>query len=155
MGMYCEVTAASADDVKKLDLDDFMVSTRTATSTGTSLEKSWHGVHNLLTGEIWEGRGPLAFLLAGGEQLGDDEDSPRWFTAEETVKINQELSAVTDDKFWSRFDAEEMESKDIYPGIWDEDEDDLKEEYVGYFHALKQVVATAVRQQQGLLISVG
>ena len=115
MGMYCEVSAASADNVKNIDLYDFMASPGTATSTGVCLEKSWHGLHYLLTGEVWQGRGPLAFLLVGGEQLGDDEESPlRWFTAEDTIEIDRTLSAVTDEELWSRFDADEMVSKDIY-----------------------------------------
>ena len=156
MGMYCEVSVASADDVKDVDLDDYMASPGTATATAVSLEKSWHGLHYLLTGEVWQGQGPLAFLLAGGKQVGDDDDSPlRWFTPEETIEIDRALSAVTDDKLWSRFDADEMASQDIYPGIWDEGQEELREEYVDYFHGLKEVVAAAVRQNQGLLVSVG
>ena len=95
-------------------------------------------------------------MLAGGKQVGDDDDSPlRWFTPEETIEIDRALSAVTDDKLWSRFDADEMASQDIYPGIWDEGQEELREEYVYYFHGLKEVVAAAVRQNQGLLVSVG
>ena len=154
--MYCEVSAASADDLKKVDLYDLMASPGTATATTVSLEKSWHGLHYLLTGEVWQGHGPLSFLLTGGGQVGDDDESPlRWFTPGETVEIDRALSAVTDDGLWSRFDADEMESQGIYPGIWDEDEEELREEYVDYFHELKQVVAVAVRQNQGLLVSVG
>ena len=32
-------------------------------------EKSWHGIHYLLTGTAWEGDPPLNFLLAGGREL--------------------------------------------------------------------------------------
>jgi hypothetical protein len=156
MGMYCEVSVASADDIKNGVLDEFMALPGTATATAVSLEKSWHGLHYLLTGEVWQGQGPLAFLLAGGEQVGDDEESPlRWFTPEETVEIERALSTVTDKKLWSRFDADEMASQDIYPGIWNEGEEELREEYVGYFHALKEVAAVAAHQNQGLLVSVG
>jgi hypothetical protein len=121
-----------------------------------SLEKAWHGLHYFLTGEVWEGHGPLAFLLAGGEQLTDDDDMPtRWFTPEETVEIDRALSAVSDKQLWSRFDADEMESQQIYPGIWDEDEEDLKEEYLGYFHELKKVVSLAAKNGQGLVVTIG
>ena len=44
---------------------------------------------SLLTDEVWDGHGPLAYLMAGGEQLGDDEESPlRWFAPEETNQIH-------------------------------------------------------------------
>ena len=66
----------------------------------------------LLTGEVWEGSGPLAFLLAGGEQLGDDDESGlRWFSPDETNEIHQALDQVSDDQLWSRFDAAEMEKQ--------------------------------------------
>ena len=65
------------------------------------------------------------------------------------------LSAVSDDKLWERFDAEQMEQLEVYPGIWDEDEQELKEEYVMYFQQLKDVVAAAVDSGQGLLVSIG
>ena len=128
----------------------------TATANGVSLEKAWHGLHYLLIGDVWEGHGPLAFLLAGGEQLGDDEELPvRSFTPEETGQIHQALSGVSDDELWSRFDADEMQRHAVYPGIWDEPEDDLKEEYLTYFHELKQVVAGAAQGGQGLLVTIG
>ena len=112
-------------------------------------------MHYLLTGEVWEGDGPLAFLLAGGQQIGGDEGAPRWFTPDEVRDIHQALSAVSDATLWSRFDADEMEQQDIDPGVWDEDEEDLKEEYLGYFHELKQVVAAAAQSGRGLVIDIG
>jgi hypothetical protein len=48
-----------------------------------------------------------------------------------------------------------MEAKDIYPGIWDEDEDELKEEYLMYFGQLKKLVAAAAAQGHGLLVTIG
>jgi hypothetical protein len=148
MGMYCEVSVGSNGSGGSLS--------NVATASSVSLEKAWHGLHYLLTGEVWEGDGPLAFLLAGGEPLGDEEESPeRWFTPEETADIHRALSGVSDNTLWSRFDAEEMEQQEIYPGIWDEPEDDLKEEYLTYFHELKQVVAAAVQGGQGMTVSIG
>ena len=155
MGMYCAIYVASADDLKGVELGESGPAA-TATATAVSLEKAWHGLHFLLTGEAWHQEGPLAFLLAGGQQVGDDEESPyRWFAPEEASEINRALSAVSDDQLWSRFDAEEMEAQDIYPSIWDEDEEDLKEEYLDYFNELKDIVSQAVETGQGLLVSIG
>lgn len=159
MGMYCEVTAASPDDLNRLSTQPSflggLLGSDTATADGVSLEKAWHGLHFLLTGEAWEGHGPLGFLLAGGELVGGDEEAPRWFPPDETTRIHEALSGVSDDSLWSRFDASKMEELDIYPGIWDEEEEELKEEYLGYFHELKQVVAAAVQSGRGLLVTIG
>ncbi len=138
MGMYGMVSIAGAGKAESV-----------------SLEKAWHGLHYLLTGEVWEGEGPLAFLLAGGEHEGGDEEAPRWFSPEETAEIHRALSSVSDAALWSRFDAEEMEANEIYPGIWDEDEEELKEEYLMYFHQLKQIVSAAAQSRRGLVVSIG
>jgi hypothetical protein len=145
MGMYGSVAIASREDARRLS----------GTAESVSLEKAWHGLHYLLTGEVWEGAGPLAFLLSGGEQEGGDEEAPRWFTPQETVEIHQALLGVSDDQLWSRFDADEMAQNDVYPGIWDEPEEDLQEEYLMYFHQLKEAVAAAVQSNRGLLVSIG
>jgi hypothetical protein len=158
MGMYCEVSAASREDVGRFSEDDDLLSgpftARTATADSVSLEKAWHGLHYLLTGEVDEADGPEAFLLAGGEVVGDDEDGIRWFTPNETIDIDRALSAVSDNALWSRFDAARMEQLGIYPGIWDEDEDDLKDEYLTYFQELKQVVAAAAQSGRGLVVTI-
>jgi hypothetical protein len=160
MGMYCQVSVASSGDLGRLseepDILGGLLHRGTATADSVLLEKAWHGLHYLLTGETWEGHGPLAFLLAGGEQLGDDDESPlRWFAPDEAKQIHQALSGVSDDQLWSRFDANEMEQQQIYPGIWDEPEGDLKDEYLTYFRELKQVVAAAAKSGQGLLVTIG
>jgi hypothetical protein len=159
MGMYCGVSAASSADLHQQSAGTHFVKgtfgSGTATADAVSLEKAWHGLHYLLTGEVWEGTGPLAFLLAGGEPLDGDEEATRWFTPEETRAIHQALSGVSDHVLWSRFDADEMEQQEIYPGIWDEDEEDLKDEYLTYFRELKQVVAAAAQSGRGLIIDIG
>jgi hypothetical protein len=158
MGMYCQVSAASRDDFDNYTGGGAFPGSRqsTATASGVSLEKSWHGLHYLLTGEVWEGTGPLGFLLGGGENLdGDEESGVRWFDPREVAGIDKALSVVTDAALWSRFDSSEMEAQEIYPGIWDEDEEELKEEYLMYFAELKKVVSSAAHSGQGLIVSIG
>jgi Domain of unknown function (DUF1877) len=155
MGMYCEVSVAPPVGEGTILLSGYSQLGR-ATANRISLEKAWHGLHYLLTGDVWEGHGPLAFLLTGGEQLGDDEESPiRRFTADETRQIHLALTVISDEILWSRFDATQMEEHEIYPGIWDEDEEDIREEYLDYFHELKKVVASAAQTNQGLLVTLG
>ena len=78
----------------------------------------------------------------------------RLFTAAETRAIDAALSAVSDDQLWSRYDPAAMNDREVYPMIWDENEEDLREEYVAYFHELKRVVRTAARQDMGLLVLI-
>src|SRR5215217_4265180 len=54
-----------------------------------NFEKSWHGLHFLLTGSDWEGEPPLNFLLAGGTEIdiGLGQSPVRAYTRSETEAI--------------------------------------------------------------------
>jgi hypothetical protein len=119
------------------------------------LEKSWHGLHYLLTGSPDPGEGPLAFLLSGGEAIGDDESGLRLFTPEQVRDLDTALSAVSAEQLWQRFDPDRMTDEGVYPVIWDEPEEELREEYLEYFHAMKDLIHRANRAGNALLLSIG
>jgi hypothetical protein len=130
-----------------------------AQSPGVSLEKSWHGLHYVLTGDAIEGDPPLNFLLQGGRPLGSDEDeedgADRLLDPAAVAELNAALAGFSDDEFVRRFDPEAMENAELYPGIWDEPVEDLLEEYLGYFHQMKEYIASAAGQKHAILISLG
>lgn len=119
-----------------------------------SVEKAWHGLHYLLTGSASEGDLPLGFLLQGGEEVGEDDGygSPRLFEHAQVRELDAALSAVSDDDLWSRFDPEQMSEQGVYPDCWDEEEADLREEYLHYFHEVKSLVHRASAEKCGLLV---
>ncbi len=108
-----------------------------------SLEKAWHGLHFLLTGDAWGGSGHAAFLLAGGFEVGEDMGygPAREMDAAMVREIDRTLQSVSSTELWSRFDARAWQQADIYPECADEPEEDLREEYLGYFEELKDFVA--------------
>jgi hypothetical protein len=94
-----------------------------AANEGTlcDLEKSWHGIHYLLTGSAWEGEPPFDFLVDGGRQVGriDVEHGPvRAFRASAAETIYQGLSGLSPYELRKRFNARDMAAKEIYPDIW-------------------------------------
>ena len=157
MGMYCGIRAVAQAEIEGL-LEGSAAAPghRRAgdPARSISLEKAWHGLHFLLTGSAWEGEPPLDFLLRGGEPIGEDDGygPPRLLRPDEVRALDARLSHVSDDDLWSRFDPSLMEEEDIYPGVWDEPEDDLKEEYLGYFHALKRLVHEAGSRGMALVV---
>lgn len=159
MSMTVVVYAVPTSDAHRLasDPDFFAEFTRydNTTTASVSLEKAWHGLHYLLTFDAWEATGPKAFLIAGGFEIPESDAGygpARLFSPEETAEINAAISPISDDDLWRRFDPKEMASKDIYPMIWDEPEDDLKQEYLFYFRDLKKLVANAAAVGHGLLV---
>jgi hypothetical protein len=123
------------------------------------LDKSWHGIHYLLTGTAWEGDPPLNFLVIGGREVGDDEvgqGPARTYTAAETREIAGALAAVGDPELRSRFAPDAMMRLEIYPEIWDRDpaEDDTLGYLLEYLGLLRTAVATVVERGHGLLVTI-
>lgn len=154
MGMYVNVQAVRPADIQRLEEAEDYSGLERGQTLSVSLEKAWHGLHFLLTGSAGESGVPLGFLLEGGQEVGGDDGygAPRLFQPGEVQQINAALAPISGDELWGRFDAERMEAESIYPGIWDEEEEELREEYLGYFHELKQVVAQAGEGGMGLLV---
>ena len=132
-----------------------------ATFIELDIGEAWHGLQYLLTGTPWEGKAPLDFLVRGGEDVGNipsDEGTARVFTADEVKKLSGALNALSVDTLRKRFDPEEMQEQDIYPGTWDEptDEDvDPLDELLSYFEELRKFVASVAKKGHALLVHIG
>lgn len=154
MGMYCQLRAVTPDDIRQ-GLQPLVDLLDRPSSPTVSLEKAWHGLHYLLTGTAWEGEAPLNFIVLGGEPIGEDDfgmGPARLLAPEQVQELDAALWPVTDEQLWGRFDKDRLHAEEIYPGIWDEPEADLREEYLMYFHELKTFVRQAAGNGCGLVI---
>jgi hypothetical protein len=121
------------------------------------LDKSWHGIHYLLTGTAGESGTLLEFLVAGGTTVGDEDMAygpPRVFTSAETRAIAAALAAVTDEDLRSRFSPEAMMRAEIYPEIWDRDpeDDDTLGYLMEYVAVLRDAMTAVTSRGHGLLV---
>jgi hypothetical protein len=105
-----------------------------------SLEKSWDGLHRLLTAAAREPE--LGFLVCGGTEVGVplSYGRPRLLSDDFVRRLDAALRGITDDQFWAGFNPQQFEADGVYPGIWDEPPDELREEYVSYLHELREFV---------------
>jgi hypothetical protein len=125
----------------------------------TDLEKSWHGIHYLLTGTAWEGDPPLNFLVLGGRVVGDIDvgyGPPHALTAAETGSVSDALARVGDEELRGRFDPAAMMKQKIYPEIWDRgpDEDDTLGYLMENVGVLREFLAQVVGRNQGLVVYI-
>lgn len=130
-------------------------------SSVIDLDKSWHGIHYLLTGTAWEGEPPLNVLVAGGTSLPDPDEEwgygpPRLLRPGEIAAVNRALDALSDQDLSGRFDPADMTAKGIYPEIWDRDpqEDDALVYLMEYVSALRDFIRTANANQHGLVLAI-
>ena len=127
--------------------------------TSTDLDKSWHGLHYLLTGSADPTDMPWTFLVSGGREAGEIEvgyGPARLFTAEETRSILAALDGLTEEQLRARFNAEEMMRLEIYPEIWDRDPagGEPLSYLMEYFDILRTFLRQAVQRQLGLVVTL-
>ena len=118
-------------------------------------EKSWQGLHYVLTGTAWEGKPPLNFLMGGGlalEVWGNDNPLLAHGSAD-TRRIAEALAALSDEEARRRVNREEIVRLDIYPGIWDDDEG--VEYLLDEVRRLRKTVSKVAGRGLGLLVSIG
>jgi Domain of unknown function (DUF1877) len=100
------------------------------------IDKSWHGIHFLLTGSEWEGNPPARDVILGGVAYGEDigYGPARFLNSEEVKNVDAFLSGLDSDHLQSKFNAEELGTNDIYPNNWNTEDCDY---LAGYFDDLK------------------
>ena len=120
-----------------------------------ALDKSWHGVHFLLTGTAWGTDDPLGGAVLGGREVGEDDGygPPRLLEPDGVRTVADALEGATDAELRGRFDAEQMQRLDIYPQIWGES--DILDEYLmPNVAALREFYARAAARHAAVLIAV-
>jgi hypothetical protein len=121
------------------------------------LDKAWHAIHYVLNGQAWEGVGPLAQTILGGERLEVNEDAVNvaLLSPADVQLVNQALQAISHQDFIARYDAKALDKAEVYPQIWVRDGQDGLNYVLEYFSELKAGYEAAAASGEGLLISVG
>ncbi len=95
-----------------------------------SLEKSWHSLHYLLTGNLWEVNSILGKTILGGNEIGPDigYGPARFLEPAELKEIATALKRVSKDDLAKRFDLKAMVAAKVY-ACHNEGELELTQEY--------------------------
>jgi Domain of unknown function (DUF1877) len=121
------------------------------------LDKAWHAIHYLLTGSVWEGRGPEAFLLAGGTPIGDIDvgyGPARGLTVAETREVAAALDKISAETLAGRFDGAKLDAAEIYPEIWVRDGQDGLDYILEFYQSLRSFVGMAAQKKMGMLLFI-
>ena len=118
------------------------------------IDKAWHGLHFLLTGTAWEGSFPLNFIVAGGEEVGDDlgYGPARALRSQDVTKVDAALDPLTSDELRPRFDANRMSELEIYPFGWSHDPDGELQYLLEFYGELRAFVRRTAERGHGLLV---
>jgi len=115
-----------------------------------NLDKSWHGIHYLLTGRIDEAPPPLGNAILGGTEIGEDlgYGPARYLTPEQVREVAQALAGITSDDFVRRFDPQKIRRASVYAL----DNDATADYCVQYFEKLVAYYRDAAAQGNAMLL---
>lgn len=117
------------------------------------VDKAWHGLHYLLTGEAEGSDEPLALAILEGTEIGPELDfgPARYLTADEVKAVAQALAALTPEALAQRYNPRDMQEKQIYPQIWERDDPNDVEYLLDFFPTLQQFYADAAMRGDAVI----
>lgn len=118
------------------------------------IDKAWHGIHFLLTGEAEGGAEPLSLAVTGGEEFGPDlgYGPPSFLSSAEVKAIAEALKPLGRSELAARFDPQEMERKEIYPEvIWTRDGDDALDYVLENYEVLRDMYLEAAARGDAII----
>jgi len=113
------------------------------------LDKSWHGLHFLLTGRAYGGEPPLAWAVrgSGGYCVGD---SGGYLSAAEASMVASALANAGDEVIKRRLLENGDDARELYnAGDWSDAQ--IQNHYVDLFYALRKFYAEAARRGTAVL----
>ena len=114
------------------------------------VDKSWHGIHFLLTGAVTGGDAPLAWVVFAPTSIGEEADhgTARLLKQDDVVAVSKALAPITADKLKRKCDWTVMNDREIYPQGWRSGD----EEYIAEnFNSLKKLYESAARRRMAIV----
>jgi hypothetical protein len=118
------------------------------------LDKAWHAIHFTLNGKAWEGDEPLFLTILGGTEIGEDAGygPARYLSADQVKAVSSALSDLPREAFVARFNPSAMTAAEIYPGIWEDEDDDGLDYVASYYTDLRNFYLAASQRGDAVLI---
>lgn len=120
------------------------------------MDKEWHGVHYLLTGDPWSPRGVLGQAILGGGEFGPDigYGPARYISPRQVSEIAVALKNLPIEKFKSRYDPKAMMKAEIYPTIWEREGQEGLSWLVAGLEKLTEFYSQAAAQGKGVVLAI-
>ena len=114
------------------------------------VDKSWHGIHFVLTGAVTGGDAPLAWVVFAPTSIGEDlgHGPARILKPDEVVEVSKALAPLTADKLKRRCDWNVMNEREIYPRSWRSGDEDY---IADNFNHLKKLYDAAARRRMAVV----
>lgn len=117
------------------------------------IDKSWHAIHYMLNGSTWDGEGPLALAVLGGEEIGEDVGygPARYLVPAQVKAISAALSLLRPQEFSAKFHPSALDAAEIYPQGWHDAGPEALEYVVRYYGLLSSFYQSAAERGDAVL----
>jgi len=92
------------------------------------LDKAWQGIHYCLNKTAYDAPPPMDFITRGGIVAGKVEigyGPARLFDSKLVNEIHQNILKISEAEITANYNPEEMVKLDIYPNVWEHNDDGL------------------------------
>ena len=161
MGMVACLTSLSSETLGELQKNPDLVEEYLFPDDSDSeppnyieLDKAWHGIHYLLTGQADGGELPQALAVVGGEEFGPQVGygPARFLTPPQVQSVAVALAKLSAESLASRFDPSDMEAKQIYPDvIWVRDGQEALDYVLDNYQQLKTFYSDAAERGDAVI----
>jgi hypothetical protein len=124
MGMRLSLAMVTSEELDRLSRDPSQVAPlllHRRPEIHLAMEKEWHGIQFLLTGEPWPVSNPLGMVIFGANEIGEDlgYGPARTLTVEQVKEVATKLFETSTEILRSRYDVRAMTEEKIYPEVWE------------------------------------
>lgn len=157
MGMIGTYLRVTDDELARLlDEPDYFEELYTYEERQSDIDKAWHGLYFLLTGEADLDdidRHSLGRTIFGGMVI-EEETGTAYLTSTEVKDLTTRLHYIERDALESRYDTTRMNAHELYPFErgWGSEE---KQYLLEQFEELKAIFSSASQKQEGLITWIG
>ena len=127
-----------------------------ADRTRLDLDKQWHAIHFLLTGDAWTTEGEFASVIFGGSEFGPDLSygAARLLTPEQVRENAAKLQTPPVEDLRARYDPVAMSAAQIYPDVWKREGNAALERLLEAFFKLRDFYAQAGARGNSVILAV-
>ncbi len=121
------------------------------------IDKSWDGLHFLLTGDTMaemDSHNLLSVFVIGDKVLCNEEGFVAVSTPEKVKEIAAKVNSIDIATFFKDFDPADFVEAEIYPRIWEEDKEGLVEYLEENYAQLKQFYNRLAKEDKGIIVSI-
>lgn len=122
------------------------------------IDKAWDAIIYLLTGEGYAtSEHPLRNVIFSGQLVHEEQEMgygpAHYNTPEQVAELSALLDKINADELRAKYNPADMEEKDIYPSVWEDDEE-IVTYLLDNFESVRAIYADAAQNGEAVVMFI-